>query len=531
MLSRCQHRATGWGVKRMAVSMCLVGLDMGTTGVKACAFDLKGGLLGSAYREYPLLHPQAGWSELCPRTVVSSMKEVLAELGAGIEAPIGAISVSSQGQAVLPIDREGRPLYNIIVTMDGRTTPQHRWWMENVDSSRVYERTGLSFASIYTVNKIMWHRQNNPELYERAWKFCCVQDYIIHELCGELLMDYSLAGRTMMLNPREKRWDEWVLGLAGIDLGKLSRLAPSTTVAGTLRPGLARELGLSPDIRIVVGGHDQACGAIGAGVVRPGMAMNALGTVDALVAVLPGFSESSVMLKNNYPCYPHALHDHYITMAINTNSGLLLKWFKNTVCSEEKAYAKANGLDPYDYIIGKIPDGISDLYVLPHLEGAGTPIMDPEATGAIVGLRLTTGKDELCRAVLESLTYDMRQNVEALEAAGNRLDEIRAVGGGAKSQKWLQIKANIFGKPVVALEVTEAASLGAAILGGVGIGLFPDGESAAGEMVRTGRTFEPDASVKQAYDERYAGYLTLYPSLKELSHSIRRRGEPGIGQK
>lgn len=503
--------------------MCLVGLDMGTTGVKALAFDIDGNQLAYSYREYQLIHPKLGWSELDPSEVLSCTKTVLIEMASKLTVPVDVISISSQGQAMLPIDKNGNALYNIIVTNDGRTIPQYNWWLENVDQKEAFKHTGLPFASMYTINKIMWHKQNNPEIYEKAWKFCCVQDFIIFMLCGETMMDYSLAGRTMMLNPQTKKWDERILELAGIDKNKLSTLVPSTTVAGMLRPTIAKELGLSIDTAIVVGGHDQACGAIGAGVTRPGMAMNALGTVDALVAVLPKFTLSDILLRNNYPCYPHAYNNQYISMAINPNGGLLLKWYKNTFCGDEKAYAEQHGLDIYDYIIEKATNKISDIYVLPHLEGTGTPISDPESTGAIVGLRLTSNKNDICRAVLDSLAYDMRQNILMMESTGNNINEIRTIGGGAKSQKWLQIRADIFQKKVVTLKVGEAASLGAAILGGIGIGAFKNEQEAVERMVKVNKVFEPNKSLKEQYEEHYLEYLTVYPSLKELSHKICRR--------
>jgi xylulokinase len=508
--------------------MCLVGLDIGTTSIKASAFDLNGKLMAHSYREFTSIQPQVGWSEINPNELFSYTKLIISEITAQIYEPVDVISISSQGQAVLPIDKDGNALYNIITTVDRRTTEQYEWWLNNLDPKEGYKQTGLPIDSIYTINKIMWHKQNNPGIYDQAWKFCCVQDYMVFLLCGEAMIDYSLAGRSMMLNPQTKQWNKEILDLANIDHNKLSTLAPSTTVAGTLRNSLAKELGLSDKTPIVVGGHDQACGAIGAGVNKPGLAMNSLGTVDALVVVLSSFTIDEVLQNFNYPCYAHANNQHYLSMAINPNSGSLIKWFKNMFCTEEETYAKKFGLDTYNYILEKASNEISNIYILPHFVGSSAPISDPNSTGAIIGLRISNDKNDICRALLDSLTYEMRQNVLAFESTGNKISEIRAIGGGAKSNKWLQIKADIFQKPVVTLQVGEAASLGAAILGGVGIGMFSSVEEGIERMVKIKSTFEPNVSLREAYEERYNDYLSLYPRLKDLSKNISERKMAGV---
>lgn len=503
--------------------MCFVGLDMGTSGIKALAFDEKGMQLGAAYREVTLLKPQPGWCEHDPREVLAKTKSVLAELSARLPAKMDVIAISSHGQAVLPVDEDGEPLYNIIVTMDGRTIPQYEWWKRNADPKELYRLTGLPLASIYTVNKIMWHLSGKDIAPEKIRKFLCVQDYVVNVLTGNAYIDYSLAGRTMMLSPQRKVWDETILGMAGIEEDKLARLVPSTTIAGMIRTSLAKELGIPEGVRIVVGGHDQACGALGSGVVRPGMAMNAIGTVDALVSVLPRFTLDEVFLKNNYPCYPHVLPDRYLTMAINTNGGLSLKWYRDAFCKEEKERCAAAGEDVYTHIIEECPDRPSEIYFLPHLAGAGTPVSDPLSAGAFVGLRLSHEKGDLTRAVLDSLAYEMRQNIEAIESTGTSIEEIRAIGGGAKTGKWLQIKADIFQKRIVTMRASESAALGAAILGAVGIGAFSSCEEAVETMVATGEAYEPDPAMRPEYDERYAEYLSVYPALKEVNHALSGR--------
>jgi xylulokinase len=501
-----------------------IGLDLGTTGVKALLLPADGGVPSLAYREYPLLHPRIGWAELRPLDVLTAVREVLTETAPRLtrSAP-SVIAISSQAQAVVPVAKDFTPLDNIIVTMDGRTIPQYEWWRDSVDAWAVYQKTGTPFSSISTVNKIMWHKANNPGLYERAWKFCCVQDFVLGVLCGEALIDYSLAGRTMMFNPRLGRWDEDVLALAGLKVEKLSRPVPSTTVAGTLRPGLAGEIGIPAATRIVVGGHDQCCGALGAGVNRPGLAMNALGTVDALVVVGHEFTASTDLMNRCLPCYPYVIPNAYVSMAINTSNGIMLQWFRDTLCGEECSEAVRRRLDPYAHIIDSAADTPADLFVLPHLQGADIPAPDPYSAAAFIGLRATTDKSQMIRAVLDSLSYEMKQNIVAFEENGHSIREIRAIGGGAKSAKWLQIKADIYQKPVVSMQVGEAAALGAAILGGIGAGFYRSADDAVEDLVRPGVRYEPDARHSGVLETRFAEYRRLYPALRDVNHLLSER--------
>lgn len=503
--------------------MCLIGLDVGTTGVKALAFDEEGRRLSSAYREYELAHPQPGWSEIRDRDLRDGIRHVLSSLAPEAKKEARALAVSSQAQAVVPVDRNGNALADIIVTFDGRTVPQYEWWRDNFAPLELFQKTGVPLSSIYTVNKIMWYRDNLPDVFERAWKFLCVQDYAQFLLSSETKIDFSLAGRTMMFDPAAMTWNREILGLAGIPEEKLSTPVPSTAVIGSIKRDTAEELGLPSNLRLVAGGHDQCCGALGSGVDRPGMAMNATGTIDALLAVLPEPRVTEALFRMNMCCYPYVEEGSYAVMAINPNGGLLFKWYKDAFCGEEAALAKARGSDVYTDLITTAAPAPADVYVLPHLEGAGTPILDPESLGAFVGLRVSHRKPDICRGVLDSIAYDMRQNIEAMEEAGIPIAEIRAIGGGAKTARWLQIKADVFNRPIATLNAGESAALGAAMLAGTGTGVFKSLREAADAMVTVRDTFHPNPAMREEYDDRYRIYLSLYPSLKQFNRRISRR--------
>ena len=503
--------------------MSLLGLDVGTTGCKAVAFDLEGRPLAAAYREYPLLHPEPSWSELDTRGIWQSVSEVLGEVNGQVAGdPVVALSVSCQGEAVTAVDAGGEPLCNFSVSFDHRTVPQALWWKERLGAERIFQITGMPLHAMYTVNKIMWLRQHRPRVFADAVKFLCVEDFVGFKLTGRFATDWSLAGRTMAFDVTAKRWSEEMLALAQLDEDRLPTPCASGTAIGKVLPEPARQLGFKGEVIVAAGGHDQPCGALGAGIVGPGIAMNATGTSDVACPVFAEPILSRKMLDSNYCCYPHVNSRQYVSIAFNLTGGLLLRWYRDTLCEAEAARAVEQGRDVYEVIIEAASPEPRSLYFLPHHVGAGTPYLDSNSRGALVGLTIDTTRQDISRAVLDSINYEMKLNIDLMNEAGLGIGELRAVGGGAKSERWLQMKADCFALPVSSMEVTEAASLGAAALGGVAAGAFRDVEEAARSMVRIKRTYYPDADRVERYEEKYREYRQLYPALKSFNHLISR---------
>lgn len=501
--------------------MSLAGLDVGTTGCKAAVFNPEGKLLALAYREYPLIHPQPGLSEHDVEMVWSKVREVLREVNAQVKRdPIKALSISCHGEAVVPVAKDGSHLYNFVITFDDRTIPQYRRWMEEVGAWRVFELTGMPLHPMYSINKIMWFKENRPDIYERAWKFLCVEDFFNYKLGGEAVIDYSLAARTMAFDVRRLAWSEEILSLAGVDEALLARPAPSGTVVGQVSRQIARELDFSSPVAIVTGGHDQPCGALGAGIIKEGIAMNATGTSDVVCPAFQAPILSKAMLEGNYPCYPHTFPGMYVTIAFNLTGGLLLRWYRDTLCAEERQEAERTGRDVYDIIIERASPEPANIFILPHFVGSGTPSLDPTSRGAILGLTLDTTKADLSRAVLDSTDYEMKLNLETMKRIGIRIEELRAIGGGAKSPFWLQLKADTFGLPVVALKVSEAAGLGTAILAGAAIGEFEGIRQGVEATFRPGRVYEPDPAQNARYEARYRRFVEIYPLLRRFNRSL-----------
>jgi len=497
--------------------MSLLGLDIGTTGCKAVAFDEEGSLLARAYREYSLLHPKPGWAELDVNLLWKKIKEVIFDVANKTRSnPIKALSVSTQGEAVVPVTKDGKPLYNFSVSFDKRTEPQCQWWQEEIGKEEIFQITGMPLHPMYTINKIMWLKENRPDIYRKAYKFLCVEDFVIFKLGAFPAINHSLAARTMCFEIREKKWSERILSLAGVRKELLSEPKPSGCPVGKVNSKIAEELNLKSDVVVVTGGHDQPCGALGAGVVSPGLVMNAIGTSDALCPAINEPLLNKEMLGNNYCCYPHTCPDIYITISFNLTGGLLLKWYRDTLCFEEKMEADRTGRDVYDIIVERANPEPVDIYILPHFVGSGTPTLDSKSKGAILGLTIDTTKEDISRAILDSNNYDLRLNMDKLKEAGIPMEEIRTIGGGAKSERWLQLRANVLGKRVCTLKVSEAVSLGAAILAGVGINIFTSPQEGAQQWVKTDKVFEPDVKQHSQYRERYQNYLKIYPALKEL---------------
>ena len=495
--------------------MSLMGLDIGTTGTKAIVFDLNGKILSSAYREYNLHSPHPGWMELNPKDVWSKVKAAIREaVSRAKRDPVKAVSISCLGEAMTPVTANRKFLGPTIIGFETRNAAHAKPWMAKQDPMEILKITGHSPSHIYSILKLMWAKTEQPKVFKSAWKYLGWEDLAIYMMGLPPTIDYSLAGRTLAFDIRKCQWSPKMGKLTGIDLGLLADPAPSGTVVGEIGAKASKDTGLPKGCKVVTGGHDQPAGAAGAGIIRSGIAMDATGTVECFT---PSFGKpvlNRTMLKNNFCCYHHVAPNLFVTLAFNFTGGSLLKWFRDTFAAEEAREARKKGVDVYDILMKKMSKEPTDLFVVPHFTSTGTPYMDPEPTGAIVGLDLKTTKEELIKAILEGITYEMKLNLTLLRKAGIGVNEIRAIGGGAKSEAWLQLKADMFNTKVVRLSVTEAACLGVALSAGVAVGEFTSFPAAVKRIVKPDKIFRPRPKVARIYDEKLAVYEQLYPALK-----------------
>lgn len=501
--------------------MRFIGLDIGTTGCKAVVFEATGQLVASAGREYTVDIPRPTWAEQDAEGVWQLAQDALREaIAASGPGDIAALGLSVQGEAVMPVDAQGRALRQAILGMDTRTGEQNAWLGEAFGARHLFERTGMPIHTINTLPKLLWLKQHEPDLWARADRFLLYEDFLIHKMTGQAVISRCLASRTQLYDLLEDRWSPEILAALELDPHRLATVQPSATAVGPMRPALAESLGLARPPLVVTGGHDQACGALGVGLIRPGLAMVSTGTAEVVEVVLDSPALNETLYEGNISVYAHVVPGLYLAMTLNHSGGLLLRWFRDTLCQEEMRQAQASGDDPYDLILQDASPEPSPLLLLPHFAGSGTPRFDTASKGAILGLTFATSKADLAKAILEGLTYELRVNLDLLKEGEVDIDELRAIGGGARSPLWLQLKADITAIPVVVPRITEAACWGAALLGGAGAGHFPSAAQAAAQMLRLERRFEPDAARSARYAARYELYREVYPAVVSIQHRL-----------
>ncbi|MBI5095571.1 MAG: hypothetical protein HZB26_24450 [Candidatus Hydrogenedentes bacterium] len=508
--------------------MSLLGLDVGTTGTKGVAFDLDGKVIASAYREYPLLSPKPGWQELDPNQVWAAVREVLGEVARKTAAdPIKAMAISAQGEAAHGVSKDGVCLTNSVVTFDARTADFPKWWLERKSRMDLAQISGMPLHGMYTLNKILWFKQNQPDVYAKVWKFLCYEDFVHLRLGLEPVMSHSLAARTMALDVRKGDWSDELLQIAGVDRSYLPKTAPSGQVVGTVPDKIAADIGLPKGIVVVTGGHDQPAGALGAGILSSGEAMYATGTVECICPIFDTYAVTEKTVESNLCCYPSCVPGLYASIAFNFTGGSLLKWYRDTFGGLEQQEAAKTGRDVYDLLCAGVRPEPENLLILPHFTVTGTPHFDTASRGAILGLTLRTTREDIVGAILSGVTYEMKLNLELLQSAGVRVNRLRAVGGGAKSSVWVQRKADIMGVPVSVLETTEAASLGVAMLAGHGAGIVSDLKEMAKTVVKVRAVYDPEPKRAAAFSELFAAYREVYPAIHRINHALASRDSAG----
>ncbi len=490
--------------------MSLLGVDVGTTGCKATAFSADGRPLSSAYREYPTLHPAPDQSELDSVAVWAAVRAVIAGAAAGAAAdPVTALSVSSMGEAVLPVTRDRRIVGRSILSSDTRGGDLLGPLRAAYSDEAFYRINPNILGPNYTLPKLLWHRAHEPALFEGADLFLLWGDAVGFMLGGEATACHSLANRTLLFDLRKQDWSDELLGRAGIPRGKLGRCVPAGAVTGTVSAAMARELGLPAGVKIVAGGHDQCCNSLGAGICQAGQAVCGIGSFECLTPTYGKVPEPGPMLARGLNTEHHVLPGLYVSFLYN-QAGTLVKWFRDTFAQE------ASGGSIYARLDGEMPAEPTRLLALPYFEMTGPPAFTADAAGAIVGLKTGTTRGEIFKSILESVTFYFADSLDGLRELGVDTSSFTATGGGAKSDRWLQIKADILGVPFIRPAITEAGVLGAAILAGLGTGVYASAAEGVGRFVRRERVFEPDAARHAVYRERLALYRQLFPALHPL---------------
>jgi len=485
--------------------MIILGVDIGTTGSKCVAFDEQAQQLSICYKEYPYTTAEM---DLDPDVLRECVLGVIEGCAAGLEHPqeVGAIALSSFGESFVALDERGEPMGSIILYMANRCADLLEQYTEAFGLERFMHITRMKPDTMFSLPKIGW---TIAQQSRRVWKFLQMEDYIGFVLSGETVTDYSLATRTLAFDLEQRSWCPEILALAGATPDQLPTPMPSGSIIGSIRPAMAQRLGLPGRVKVIIGAQDQVTAALGAGVLKPGDAVDGTGTVECITPVFENMIEDTELTRKNYVCIPYAAGG-YATYAFNFSGGALVKWFRDTLAQGLVQQAKEMGISIYDVLNQGCPKEPTSLMVIPHFIGAGgTPNMVKQAVGTITGLTVGTGLYDIYRAVLEGLSYEMLINIETLAQFGINLGALKAAGGGAKSPAWLQIKADIFGRQVTPVLAQEAGASGSAMLAARALGMFSSLEEAAQVFVLSGQPYTPDPVRQRIYAEKFEEYKQL----------------------
>lgn len=509
----------------------VLGLDIGTTSVKAGVFNLSGECLSVHSQDYRLETPAPDRVELDPEHYWKASCEVVRQVVARDEVPaesIRAIGVSSQGETTICVDEEGRPLFPALVWLDNRSHLEADA-LQTLLGGEAYARTGIpSVNPTWTACKIAWIRNHEPEIFARTSRFLLPQNFVVHRLTGEFVTDGGVACSTLLLDITSHAWWGRSLDAVGLSPERLPTLRRVGEIAGLLTSEAARMTGLQEGLPVVLGGMDQIAGAVGAGNLTPEIISESTGGALTIQATV---DRPDIDPGKRIPVYLHALPDRFLFDPVCDTGGMALKWFRDEFCGPEVASATQQGKDAYDLITDMAagaPPACDGLIMLPHLAGAFSPEYEPDARGVFYGFTLAHTRAHFARAVLEAVAYMLRRNLELVRAAGVEVQEIRATGGGARSRLWRQIKADVCNVPVLSLRSDDAALLGDAMLAAVASGMVGSLAEAAKAMVVLGERTDPQPAEHAVYQAAFEKYTEVFSALVPVfRHQVSGDGATG----
>lgn len=506
-----------------------IGIDIGTSGTKTVLFDHHGTMVASSTYEYPLYQPRIGWAEQDPedwwKGVCVTVGAVIRDSGVSPVKILG-LGLSGQMHGLVLLDREGNVLRRSIIWCDQRTDRECGEITDLIGRDRLVEITANPALTGFTASKIQWVKNNQPELYRKTWKILLPKDYIRYRLTGEFATEVSDASGMQLLDVSRRQWSTEILDKLEIREALLGRVYESCEATGRITGEAARATGLAEGTVVAGGAGDQAAGAVGNGIVKPGILSSTIGTSGVVFA---HSDQVQIDREGRVHTFCHAVPGCWHIMGVTQGAGLSLKWFRDQFCLEEIRTAQLMGVDPYvlmDREAERIPAGSEGVIYLPYLMGERTPHLDPYARGVFFGLSAAHNKAHLIRAVMEGVVYSLRDCLDIIRGMGISVLEIRASGGGSRSTLWRQMQADVFGTDMVTVSNSEGPALGAAILAGVASGVFSDVKTACMDMIRVTGRQTPHEETRTVYQKQVRIYRNLYPSLKQQFRALKEMGEP-----
>ncbi|MEM1552408.1 MAG: FGGY-family carbohydrate kinase [Candidatus Bathyarchaeia archaeon] len=498
----------------------LVGLDVGTTRCKAIAVSLNGTVVASASSEYSITSPQPGWAEQDPvrvwRTALSVLRNVCQSIP---NVAVLGLGLSVQGEAVIPLNKQGKPLRPAILGMDVRTEEENNL-LQKYFGDRLFEITGMPIHTVNTLPKLLWIKIHEPDIWAKTWRFVLYEDFLTYRLTGTPAISQCLASRTQLYNISQNHWDFDILQFLELTKNKLSNLAPSGTSIGKIKKDIQRILRLKTRPEVVLGGHDQACAAFGAGVTEPGSGLISTGSAEVILIVIDRAYTINEMSKANISCYLHVIPERYLLMTLNHCGGIILQWFRDNFCVDEVKRAKRLKRDAYELILANLPFAPSGILLFPHFAGSGSPAPDPQSQAGVLGIGLWTTRKHFIKALIEGLCYELRLNVDFINKIGFSCNSFTTVGGGAKSAVWNQIKADVLGLPIKLPLYLDSAPLGAAFLAGIGTGVFSS-YTQIHNWIKIEREYIPSETNKKIYNMFYEQYKNIRPLIVSLTKHLK----------
>ncbi|MCI9306709.1 MAG: hypothetical protein HFI28_09610 [Lachnospiraceae bacterium] len=499
--------------------------DIGTTAIKTCLFDETLKLLKKRTDEYNLTD-EDGLIELESEVYWETICHAVSTIGDGeLLKTVEAICLTTQGETLIPVDRKGTPLHRAIVWLDNRAESQSEEIRKRIPREEVYRLTGVTDINGFVpLAKLLWFKEKRPEIYKNTYKFLLLEDFLLYRLTGRFVTEKSLLTSTGYYDIRHDCYWEELLDMIGLEAEKLPKILDCGQQAGALHKRAAMELGLSEDAKVFAGAMDQIAAAIGGGGMREGVVTATIGTALVLTSAIPSMddcSDSSLIL------YRGIKEGQYAILPLCSTAGAVFKWFKDQFCQWEIEECGREGTDIYDKLCAyakEVPAGAKGVLLLPYFAGSFQPLYIPEAKGVFFGLGVTSDKKVLVRAVLESIGYMLRENLEMLRKFGISIKRLHFFGGGSKNMIWNQIIADIADVELALPEQEECASFGAAVLGAVSMGWYESVEEAQ-DCNSVRRIVRPDPLKKDIYDKIYARYKKLLNSVMPIFEEI--KGEDG----
>lgn len=487
----------------------VLGIDLGTGSLKGIIFNTKGEVVGSAAADYPLINPAPGYSEQAPKDWIRACEKVMSTLSSEVpdlKCKLAGISFSGQMHSLVLLDQNYEVLRNSILWNDVRTTKQCEQIMTEF-GDEILDITGNIALEGFTLPKILWVQQNEPELWDKVTHILLPKDYLRYYLTGNLHMDYSDAAGTLLFDLENKSWSTPIMDHFNIKEELLPSLLPSTGYVGTLSDEIKERFSFQKEIKVFAGGADNACSAIGAGIVNDQVALASVGTSGVFLSL---DNKPLQNYQGKLHLFHHATEDDYYSMGVTLAAGNSLDWFKNT-------FAKNMSYNDLLDQISEISPGANGLLFTPYIVGERTPYVDSDIRGSFIGIDTSHRLEHFARAVLEGITFSLRQSQELMtEITDRQFDRIISVGGGARNQDWLEMQANIFDTPVVTLSAEEGPGAGAAMIAAVGLGWFKNFEECAEVFVNYSSPIYPSDEQVEKYNQIYDRYKQVYPATKPI---------------